>query len=43
MEAVGRLASEVAVTCGTLLSDIHQNGREWLMTTGVDRRFPAAR
>ena len=32
LEAVGRLASEVAVTCGTMLSDIHQKGREWLMT-----------
>ena len=30
MEAVGRFASEVAVTCGTLLNDIHQNGRQWL-------------
>ena len=33
MEAVGRLASEVAVTCRALLNDIHQNGREWLTTT----------
>jgi PAS domain-containing protein len=32
MEAVGRLASEVAVTCGNLLNDVHQNGHEWLMT-----------
>jgi hypothetical protein len=35
MEAVGRLASEVAVTCRTLLDDIHHNGRNWLATTGV--------
>ena len=35
MEAVGRLASEIAVTCGTLLNDIHHNGREWLTTTAV--------
>jgi PAS domain S-box-containing protein len=33
MEAVGRLASEIAVTCGKLLSDIHQKGREWLVTS----------
>ena len=30
MEAVGRFASEVAVTCGNLLSDIHHNGEQWL-------------
>ena len=35
MEAVGRLASEVAVTCGTLLGDIHQSGREWLTRSGL--------
>jgi hypothetical protein len=38
MEAVGRLAAEVAVTCGTLLSDIHENGREWLAGVAVDSR-----
>jgi hypothetical protein len=40
MEAVGRFASEVAVTCGNLLSDIHQNGQQWLTTAGfnVDSR-----
>ena len=32
MEAVGRLASEVAVTCSNLLSDIHQEGHGWLTT-----------
>jgi signal transduction histidine kinase len=33
MEAVGRFASEVAVTCGNLLGDIPQKGREWLVST----------
>ncbi len=36
MESVGRFASEVAVTCGNLLNDIHQNGQEWLTTAGFD-------
>jgi PAS domain S-box-containing protein len=36
MEAVGRLASEVAVTCSTLLTGIHRKGREWIKATGVD-------
>jgi PAS domain-containing protein len=36
MEAVGRLASEVAATCGNLLDDIHQNAQEWLTTAGAD-------
>ena len=43
MEAVGRLASEVAVTCRTLLNDIHQNGREWLTTTDAHREFATRR
>jgi len=30
MEALGRLASEVAVTCGTLLASIQEQGREWV-------------
>jgi nitrogen-specific signal transduction histidine kinase len=34
MEAVGRLASEVAVTCGNLLLDVHQGAQQWLMTVG---------
>ena len=34
MEAVGRFASEVAVTCSNLLDEIHQTGREWLETFG---------
>jgi signal transduction histidine kinase len=36
MEAVGRLASEVAATCGNLLNDIHQNAQEWLTAAGAD-------
>jgi hypothetical protein len=32
MEAVGRLATEVAVTCGSLLGDVQQNVQQWLMT-----------
>ena len=30
MEALGRLASEVAVTCGNLLANIREQGREWV-------------
>lgn len=36
MEAVGRLASEVAVTCANLLSDVHQDTQGWLKTVGTD-------
>ncbi|HET9359003.1 MAG TPA: hypothetical protein VFO58_04600 [Vicinamibacterales bacterium] len=36
MEAVGRLASEVAATCGNLLDDIHQHAQKWLTTAGTD-------
>jgi hypothetical protein len=36
MEAVGRLAREIAVTCSNLLTDIHQKGRTWLMTASGD-------
>ena len=41
MEAVGRLASEVAITCTSLLSTIQEQGREWLLTSiggGVGRQ-----
>jgi hypothetical protein len=31
MEAVGRLSSEVAARCTTLLNDVHQRLRQWLM------------
>jgi hypothetical protein len=34
MEAVGRLASEVALTCGKLLNDVRQNAQQWLMDVG---------
>ncbi len=30
MEAVGRVASEVATTCDTLLREVSQDGRQWL-------------
>jgi coenzyme F420-reducing hydrogenase delta subunit len=36
MEAVGRLASEVAVTCDALLSDVARGAHEWLATVGSD-------
>lgn len=36
MEAVGRLASEVAVTCDNLLRDVGQNGQQWLATIDSD-------
>ena len=36
MEAVGRLASEVAVTCDNLLRDVSQDGQQWLATIGSD-------
>jgi hypothetical protein len=32
MEAIGRLASEVAVTCGNLLRDVHRDAERWLAT-----------
>jgi hypothetical protein len=34
MEAVGRFASEVAVTCSNLLGDIHHNSQQWLTAAG---------
>ena len=36
MEAVGRLASEVAVTCGNLLNEIHQDVEQFLATVSGD-------
>jgi nitrogen-specific signal transduction histidine kinase len=36
MEAVGRLASEVAVTCDALLSDVTRGAHEWLARAGSD-------
>ena len=34
MEAVGRLASEVALTCRKLLNDAQQNAQQWLRDVG---------
>jgi two-component system cell cycle sensor histidine kinase/response regulator CckA len=36
MEAVGRLASEVAATCGNLLREVSQDCRQWLAAAGSD-------
>ncbi len=36
LEAVGRLASEVAVTCDALLRDVMRDAREWLTAFGSD-------
>ena len=36
MEAVGRLASEVAVTCDRLLRDVTRDAQEWLAATDAD-------
>jgi coenzyme F420-reducing hydrogenase delta subunit len=36
MEAVGRLASEVAVTCDALLSEVARGAHEWLARVGSD-------
>jgi PAS domain S-box-containing protein len=35
MEAVARLASEVAVTCGNLLRDVVEDGQRWLDSAGL--------
>src|SRR5262249_920154 len=34
MEAVGRLASEAAVTCENLLRNVSHEGQQWLTTVG---------
>jgi hypothetical protein len=36
MESVGRLASEVAVTCNTLLGDVARDAHEWRAGAGSD-------
>jgi len=36
LEAVGRLASEVAVTCDALLRDVARGGEQWLDAVGSD-------
>jgi predicted nucleic acid-binding Zn-ribbon protein len=44
MEAVGRFAQEVAVTCGALLNSIHQKGRDWLLAASDgESRFQGER
>jgi chromosome segregation ATPase/uncharacterized protein YqgV (UPF0045/DUF77 family) len=35
MEAVGRLAADVAVTCGNLLNDVRQQVQEWSAAAGT--------
>ena len=39
LEAVGRVASEVAATCDTLLSDVSHEGRQWLAALDSDTRL----
>ena len=39
MEAVGRLASEVAGTCDNLLRDVSQDAQQWLATIDRDSAF----
>jgi hypothetical protein len=36
MEAVARLASEIAITCGRLLGDVHEDGQQWLVAVSND-------
>jgi chromosome segregation ATPase len=35
IESVGRLAAEVAASCGSLLNDVHQQAQDWLMAAGT--------
>jgi hypothetical protein len=39
MEAVGRVASESAVTCGKLLRDVHNDGQQFLRAVNGDPRL----
>jgi PAS domain-containing protein len=39
MEAVGRVASESAVTCGKLLRDVHNDGQQFLSAVSGDPRL----
>jgi hypothetical protein len=39
MEAVGRVASEVAVSCDKLLRDVHEDGQQLLSAVSGDQRF----
>jgi two-component system, cell cycle sensor histidine kinase and response regulator CckA len=44
MEAVGRLASEVAVTCDAVLGDVDREAREWIdRLESIDLRISAQR
>jgi chromosome segregation ATPase len=36
MEAVGRLASEVSATCGSMLTELQRKGRQWLTKAGIE-------
>ena len=40
MEAVGRLAAEVGVTCGNLLRGIHRDAQQWLLRDGEPMASP---
>ena len=39
LEAVGRVAAEVAITCDSLLRDVTQGGQQWLAGFESDTRF----
>jgi PAS domain S-box-containing protein len=39
LEAVGRVASEVAATCDTMLRDVSQGGQQWLAALEEDTRL----
>jgi PAS domain S-box-containing protein len=39
MESVGRLASEIAITCRKTLRDVHEDGQEWLTAVSDDTRL----
>ncbi len=39
LEAVGRVASEVAATCDTMLRDVSQGGQQWLAALDEDTRL----
>jgi hypothetical protein len=39
MEAVGRLASEVGLTCSRLLDDVRENMQQWLMDAGSSTAY----
>jgi hypothetical protein len=43
MEAVGRFASEIALTCGRLLGDIRETAEEWLVRSDATGASPRRR